>query len=275
MKKSLFFVSWLGLVTAPYIIRRTTSGENWSGHISTLHSTGNNIGYYIFPGILYPPENVVKRFINPERYDLHMVHYGHRDYDPDAAAEAVANHIKAFGYKTVRIISFSMGDQLLSTLGYSLPNLVGSGRIEIVTIDSMPNEDFIHPKYLEVLRLTTPILTALRVLGGWIAEIPCLRRDQCWRSPAEVIGQLGALPGYRYDYIDDPIFDCIVACIKDVRVFYDPRYASSLFDETFNYDEDDDPQPRLYFNTGDLCNIRDKATVDGYHKVFKTIGWKF
>ncbi|MBR3365706.1 hypothetical protein IKG48_01115 [Candidatus Saccharibacteria bacterium] len=276
MKKLSFIASWLGLITTPYIIRRVAKGNNWSGYIKTLHSTGNDsIGYYIFPGILYPPEAVIKRFISPKRYDLHLIHYGHKDYEPDLAAEAVANHIEALSYKTVRIISFGMGDQLLSTLGYYLSDLVREGRIEVVTIDSVPNPDFINSKYLKALRSVNPVLMAIRIISGWIVEIPCFKKDHCWRSPAEVIEQLSSLTSYNYDYTDDPILDCIKACIKDARVFYDPENAAKLFDTTFNYIEDNDPKPRLYFNTGKLCNIRDKATIEGYNKVFNAIGWKF
>ena len=276
MRKSTLFASWLGLVTAPYLIRRVAKGDNWSGYIKTLHSTGNdNIGYYVFPGILYPPEDVIKNFINPERYDLHLVHYGHKDYEPDLAAEAVANHIEALGYKTVRIISFSMGDQLLSTLGYYLSELVEDERLEIVTIDSLPNPDFISQKYLNILRIVNPILMPLRILGGWVAEIPCFKWDHCWRSPAEVIEQLSDLTSYNYDYSDDPIIGCVKACIKDSQIFYDPDNISGLFDATFNCFEEEEPEARLYFTSGSLCDIRDKATTTEYHNVFETIGWQF
>ena len=277
MKKFLrFFVYWLGLITTPYIVRRLTKGDNWSGYIRTLHSTGNNeIAYYIFPGMLYPPEDVIKRFFGPKRYDMHLVHYGHKDYEPDLAAEAVAKHIKALGYKTIRIISFGTGDQLLNGLNFYLDDLIDEDRVEIITIDSLPNPEFLSKGYLQALRVINPILMAFRVLGGWLAEVPCFKRDGCWRSPAEVIEQLNTLTSYDYDYADDPIIDCVKACIKDTDVFYDPENATELFDATFNYIEDENETPRLYFNAGKLCDIQDIKTVLGYHKIFASLKWRF
>ncbi len=275
MKKELLGLSWLGFITTPYIIRKLRENKgSFTGSIASLHSTGNNeIGYYIFPGIMYPPEKIIKDFINPERYDLHLVHYGHRGYEPELAAEAVARHIKGFGYKKVRVISFSMGDQLLRTLGKCLPEYIKESRLEITSIDSLPNPDFIGGGYKTILVAASPFLMALRVLGGIALEIPCFKRDECWRSPAEVMEQLGTLMKWDYDYTDSPIMDCVKAIIKDGRVFYDPKNAGEIFEDTFNCYED---APLVYFNTqGDLANIRHKETVKGYHKVFQDLNWKF
>lgn len=275
MKKSILFASWLGLITTPYIFRKLTTRQgNWTGGISTLYATGNDeIGYYIFPGILCPPEKVIKDFIQPKRYDLHFVHYGHRDYNPILAAEAVSRHIKGFGYKKVRIISISMGDQLLRTLGSCLSKHVQEGRIEIISIDSLPNPTFISNGCLTAIKFTKPLLKTLRILGGVTLEIPCFKRDKCWRSPAEVIEQLSSFTSWDYDYTECPIFNCIRAIIKDGRVFYDPEDAGSIFDKTFN---DQEGEPLVYFNTlGELANIRDKLTVRGYRSVFESLGWKF
>lgn len=276
MRKELLVLGWLGFVTTPYIVRKLRENKgSFTGSIATLHSTGNDeIGYYVFPGIMYPPEKIIKGFINPERYDLHLVHYGHRGYEPELAAEAAARHIKGFGYKKVRIISFSMGDQLLRTLGKCLPEYVKEeGRLEIVSIDSLPNPDFIGGGCKAILVATSPLLMALRILGGIALEIPCFRRDECWRSPAEVLEQLSTLLRWDYDYTDSPIMDCVKAIIKDGYVFYDPRNAGDLFRETFYCTEE---EHLVFFNVGgDLANIRDSATVKGYYKVFNYLNWKF
>ncbi|MDO4889689.1 MAG: hypothetical protein Q4A25_03325 [Candidatus Saccharibacteria bacterium] len=275
MKKSILFASWLGLVTAPSLVRKFIVDKNqFTGNIQLLSYSGNSdIGYYFFPGILYPPEDIIRNFINPQRYDLHLVNYEHRDYDPISAAKAVARHIRGSGYRKVRIISVSMGDQLLRPLGIELQDYVKDDRIEIVSIDSLPNPDFISRGYKTALVVASPILMTLRILGGWVAEIPCFRRDGCWRSPAEVIEQLGNLLKYGYDYTEDPIRNCVKAVIRDEHVFYAPEYAKGLFEDTF---DDYEYEPLVHFNAGcDLANIRDKKTVEGYRQIFDDIDWKF
>lgn len=274
MKKlSVLSLSWLGAVTAPHIFRKLTSTKsNWSGTIESLYTTGNDeIAYYIFPGILCPPDSLIKHFIDPKRYDLHLVKYGHKDYNPAIIANAVARHIKGFGYKKIRIISISMGDQVLLHLGEYLKEYVDNDRIEIVSIDSLPNPSFIHKKYRAAIQLSTPILMALRTLGGWVAEIPCFKYDHCWRSPAEVVEQLCSLVSHSHDYTRSPIMSCVKAVIKDGRVFYDPKYAAELFDHAFNRQT-----PLVHFNTrGKLANLRDVDTVLIYQKVFNSLNWKF
>lgn len=276
MKKSILFASWLGLVTVPSLVRKFVVDKNqFTGNIQSLNYSGNDdIGYYFFPGILYPPEEVIKSFIKPERYDLHLVHYGHKDYDPISTAKAVARHIRGSGYKKVRIISVSMGDQLLRPLGIELlQDYIRKGRLEIVSIDSLPNPSFISSGYKTALVVASPLLTTLRVLGGWAIEIPCFRHDECWRSPAEVIEQLGGLLKHDYDYTEDPIRDCIKAVIRDEHVFYAPEYSKGLFEDTFNDYED---EFLVHFNAGgSLANIRNKQTVKGYHQVFNDIDWEF
>lgn len=275
MQKKVLITGWLGLVTAPCLFRKLTVKKLglWTGRISTLNYTGSDeIGYYFFPGILYPPERIITDFIQPLKHDLYLVHYGRRDYSPALAAEAVARHAKTLGFKKIRIISVSMGDQLLSSLGHYLRNYVKEQRLEIVSIDSLPNSWFIKDSYLTALKAMNPILMTLRILGGWVAEIRCFRRDECWRSPAEVIEQLNALTSNRYDYTDKLIFRCIKAVIKDRDVFYDPEDAKMLYSGVFeNYEN----ETLVYFTPGELANIRDEKTVDGYRKVFKDLKWEF
>ena len=274
MKKRFLVLAYLGAIVAPATVRKLTA-KTWTGKISTLYFSGDKeIAYYVFPGILYPPEDVIRGFFGPNQHDLHLVHYGHKDYDPEAAAIAAARHMQDGGYQKIRIISFSMGDQLLHTLGKCLPEYVKDGRIEIVSIDSLPNPEFIGDGYRIALTLARPLLKALRFLGGTALEIPCFKRDECWRSPAEVIEQLITLPSWEYDYVGEPIFLCVKAVIKDSRVFYDPKDVVDTFDDAFNCYED---RPSIiYFNLGgDLANIRDEATAMGYYKVFDNINWEF
>lgn len=274
MKKlSAFTLGWFGAVTAPHIVRKLTSTKsNWSGVIEPLYTTGNDeIAYYVFPGILCPPDSIIKNFIDPKSYDLHLVKYGCKDYDPAIIASAVARHIKGFGYKKVRIISISMGDQLLLPLGECLKEYVDNDRIEVVSIDSLPNPSFIHKKYRAAIQLSAPVLLTLRTLGGWVAEIPCFKYDHCWRSPAEVVEQLCSLVSHSYNYTRSPIMSCVKAVIKDGHVFYDPKYTAELFNGAFNRQT-----PLVHFNTrGKLANLRDVDTVLIYQKVLKSLNWKF
>lgn len=273
-KLSVFTLGWLGMVTAPHVVRKFTSVKsNWTGEIVPLYTTGNDeIAYYVFPGILCPPKSLIMHFIDPKSYDLHMVDYGRKDYNPAVIADAVAKHIKGLGYKKVRIISISMGDQLLLSLGEYLKDYVDTKRIEVVSIDSLPNPSFIGKKYRSALKLSDPLLMTLRTLGGWIAEVPCIKHDQCWHSPAEIVEQLHSLVNYSYDYTKSPMIHCVKAVIKDSMVFYDPKYAASHFDCTFNRID----QPLVYFNPrGKLANFRDIDTILVYRKVFRSLGWKF
>lgn len=270
----LALTGWIGAVIAPYIFRKLTPKSNWGGEITTLYSTGEDkVGYYILPGLFCPPEDVFKKFFNPEMHDLHLVKYGNKGYDPTLTARAIARHIRGLGYQKARIISISIGDQVLKPLGKCLDDYVQDERIEVVSIDSIPNPQFIKPVFAAILVAMKPLFKGLRLLGGIALEIPFLKKDQGWHSPATVIEQLDSATKWDYDYTDDPIFDCLRAVAKDREVFYDPKDAEDIFADVFNCYED---EPLVYFNTlGELANLRDDFTVVGYRNMFKKLNWKF
>ena len=283
MKKKItpfqWFALWLGIVTLPYIARKITE-EKFTGQISALNiSSDKSIGYYIFPGTLYPSDEVFKGFFQPKKYDFNVVHYGYKDYDPDFIAEQVAEHAKTVGYKKVRVISISIGDQLLSGLNICLKDKVRDASLEIVSIDSLPNPDFISEKYRKPLKTFEPLIVTLRTLGGWLLELPLIRRTGRWHSPAVLMEQIVNLTSWNYDYPADEILDCVVAVIKDDEVFYAPDNSEELFETTYNWPDEelgDDPQCRIYYNyNGKLADFLDEPTQKGYKRVFGDLKWQF
>lgn len=259
---------WIGAVTIPHILGVLTEGyENeFKGKLIRLHKgSEKEVGTYIFPGALSASPIRYKMALKPRHYDLTFVDYGTKDYRPEAAARAVARDIFIQDYESVQIISFSMGDQLLCTLSEELHDMVDEGKIEIVTIDSLPSPEFIDDGLRKVIEFFLPALKTFRTIGGWVTEFPIIRTGGANHSLAELIEQLTAINSYRFDYTRRyKLMKRVVAAIRDGYVFYEPDDTEELFDEAFG--------PNVYyFNpSGKLDSINDETK-----EVFKNVGFRF
>lgn len=279
-KKHIFLgiSTWLGIITLPYLIRKWTEDESkFTGSISTLNSSPDkSIGYYLLPGLTPITKKLAREVFQPKNYDFNLVEYGRQDYNLSTIARAISNHIRHLGYRKVRIITIGISDHILAFLDYTLSDLINDDRIEIIAIDSLPSPDFISRRHYQLLSLIEPGVMSLRILFGWLAELPFIRFKHHWRSPALLAEQLSSIASYAGDYSQEDIVGCVKAVIKNGEAFYDPENISDLLDATFNFIEDDldDPPCNVFYNylgePGDLA-----GSAEGCHKVFKDLKWNF
>lgn len=270
-KKSIlglgFVAAWGGVITAPYVYRtiKRSYDTRWDGYIKTCcpsHKLNSDFGYFFIPGVITPPYEDILRILDPCYYDLNIVHHGNRYYEPKQAAIAIAAHIKEYEYKNVRIITYGLGDQVLAPLNYLLADRIKNGTLEIVVYNGTPNPDFIMDSYASILRYACTPLKVLRILNGWLAELPILKIPGKENfSPAAILEQLLALSSYENDYIDRPIQNSIVAVAKTTYNWYDAEMIEDLFSITFNNLLNDDDEERgeddriVYFSDSKLPEI--------------------
>lgn len=267
---------WLGFITLPYLIRRCLHDEEFTGHLSMLNtSSDTSIGYFVIPGLVPPSNKIFREVFKPQKYDLNLIRFGRKDYDLDLAAQKIAEHIKCMNYKKVRIITFAMGDHILAFLNHYLSSYIKREALEIVVINPVPHQEFISHKYRDYLKLIEPVLIFGRVLSGWVAELPFIRRLGHWYSPAEVIEPLCNLSGYDYDYTEDEISEDIVAVIKDRHVFYEPSNVQELYSVTFNWDEDDEAFCPIYYTSNHNSNLQNEDVARQYKRIFDILNWTF
>ncbi|MBQ3468203.1 hypothetical protein IJH19_01540 [Candidatus Saccharibacteria bacterium] len=279
-KKSLVGIglaaTWGGLITAPYIYRtiKRSYGARWDGYIETCcpdHKLSSDIGYFFVPGVITPPYEDIIRMLDPYYYDLNIVHHGNCYYEPKQAAIAIAAHIREYEYKYVRIITYGLGDQVLKSLGSLLSDRIKNGTLEIIVYNGTPNSDFVKDLYVDILRHTRVPLKFLRILSGWLAELPMLyipERESF--SPAAILEQLLALSSYENDYIDRPIQNCIVAVAKTTDHWYDADSIEDLFSITFNSNSFVPPDDEEYLKENHIVYFSNSKLPE----IIMDLGWQ-
>ncbi|MBQ8991973.1 hypothetical protein IJ090_00880, partial [Candidatus Saccharibacteria bacterium] len=161
-------------------------------------------------------------------------------------------------------------------LDYVLRDKIHSDKVEVFVIDGIPSLDFIAEKERRLFHLLEPGVMSLRILGGWLSEIPFLSINKVWKSPAELIEQLSSL---NLDYTQDDIVGCVKAVLKNGEAFYQPDNIDRLLDLTYNFNDDEDedePGCKIYYNyLGKPADLSDDITQKGITNVLKDLRWTF
>lgn len=212
MQKSTIFKLALSLATTvniavPYLKRGTNPKSNRQIIKMKRPKRGIDTGqmaYYILPGILCPPYREYNHFVQGDgaaywmKGDCFFVDYGPDYFDPASMAILVADHIKANHFKEVRLLTISIGDQIVPYLANAL---LGSD----VTCKSWAISPVVSPDYLNndtctLLRISAPFLGIAKILLGWLGQKRIIPWDCVNRSFAEIADQARTIIYNDYDY---------------------------------------------------------------------------
>ena len=207
MRKNIFKGLALSLaainVAIPYLKRHMELESN--GKIISMDGPiieQADLAYYIIPGIVPPPYPEYNQFITGYNKGMHghcfFVDYGKDHYSPKNSAKLVVHHAVANHIKEIRLLTISIGSQLVPFIATELANTAISCRIWAIDPCMCPN--YLWPNVRKSLRISMPFAIILKIILGWVGQQRIIPRNNALRSYAEICEQAKAITYTDYTH---------------------------------------------------------------------------
>ena len=185
----VFLIIWLVIVIYPLLRHHFRGADRAIPALmkGDFRSRATKI-LFIFPGMAAQEAWTFQRFYRYYNGDVVFVDYGEDTCALATYAKQVVEYVDRYGYEEVDILGISIGAQVFSELAVRFSKAKSGVKLRFWAICPFEPE-VANEKVAKLSHVLCPILVVLKFALGVLGELPIIKWDYVWRSPASLIGQ--------------------------------------------------------------------------------------